>query len=69
MFGFIMYVYIYKHTLTLFLQKIHLSASVGSTVKQQLPLVNSGNISVHLKVQVGRLFPLEIMIFVLFLLY
>ncbi|XP_036260379.1 centrosomal protein of 192 kDa [Molothrus ater] len=33
------------------LQKICLSASVDSTVKQQLPLVNSGNISVHLKVQ------------------
>uniref|UniRef100_A0A8C3M7T3 Centrosomal protein 192 n=1 Tax=Geospiza parvula TaxID=87175 RepID=A0A8C3M7T3_GEOPR len=33
------------------LKKIHLSASVGSTVKQQLSLVNSGNISVHLKVQ------------------
>ncbi|XP_059325122.1 centrosomal protein of 192 kDa [Ammospiza nelsoni] len=35
------------------LEKIHLSASVGSTVKQQLPLVNSGNISVHLKVQIS----------------
>ncbi|XP_064559275.1 centrosomal protein of 192 kDa [Zonotrichia leucophrys gambelii] len=35
------------------LEKIHLSASVCSTVKQQLPLVNSGNISVHLKVQIS----------------
>ncbi|XP_039562236.1 centrosomal protein of 192 kDa [Passer montanus] len=33
------------------LEKIHLSTSVGSTVKQQLPLVNAGNISVHLKVK------------------
>ncbi|XP_056339603.1 centrosomal protein of 192 kDa isoform X2 [Oenanthe melanoleuca] len=33
------------------LQKIHLSTSVGSTVKQQLPLENAGNISVHLKVK------------------
>ncbi|XP_009100109.3 centrosomal protein of 192 kDa isoform X1 [Serinus canaria] len=33
------------------LEKIHLSTSVGSTVNQQLPLVNSGNISVHLKVK------------------
>ncbi|XP_014726355.1 PREDICTED: centrosomal protein of 192 kDa isoform X1 [Sturnus vulgaris] len=33
------------------LEKIHLSTSVGSTVKQQLPLENAGNISVHLKVK------------------
>ncbi|NWU09012.1 CE192 protein, partial [Cephalopterus ornatus] len=33
------------------LQKIHLSASVGSTAKQQLPLKNAGNISVYLKVK------------------
>ncbi|XP_015474398.1 centrosomal protein of 192 kDa isoform X1 [Parus major] len=33
------------------LQKIYLSTSVGSTVKQQLPLENAGNISVHLKVK------------------
>ncbi|XP_039944411.1 centrosomal protein of 192 kDa [Hirundo rustica] len=33
------------------LQKIHLSTSVGSTVKQQLPLENAGNISVHLQVK------------------
>lgn len=67
MFGFIIYVYIQTYTY-LFLQKIHLSTSVGSTVKQQLPLVNAGNISVHLKVKVGWLFPLEIIIFVLFIL-
>ncbi|XP_063253097.1 centrosomal protein of 192 kDa isoform X2 [Prinia subflava] len=35
------------------LQKIHLSTSVGSTVKQQLPLKNAGNISVHLKVKIS----------------
>ncbi|XP_051628521.1 centrosomal protein of 192 kDa [Manacus candei] len=33
------------------LQKIHLSTSVGSTAKQQLPLKNAGNISVYLKVK------------------
>ncbi|KFP80195.1 Centrosomal protein of 192 kDa, partial [Acanthisitta chloris] len=33
------------------LQTMHLSTSVGSTVKQQLPLKNAGNIGVHLKVK------------------
>ncbi|XP_069634681.1 centrosomal protein of 192 kDa [Haliaeetus albicilla] len=33
------------------LQRIHLSASVGSTAKQQLPLKNAGNIGVYLKVK------------------
>ncbi|NXK53938.1 CE192 protein, partial [Chauna torquata] len=33
------------------LQTIHLSASVGSTAKQQLPLKNAGNIGVYLKVK------------------
>ncbi|XP_027741153.1 centrosomal protein of 192 kDa [Empidonax traillii] len=33
------------------LQKIHLSTSVGSTAKQQLPLKNAGNIGVYLKVK------------------
>ncbi|XP_071410367.1 centrosomal protein of 192 kDa [Pithys albifrons albifrons] len=33
------------------LQKIHLSTTVGSTAKQQLPLKNAGNISVYLKVK------------------
>ncbi|XP_039425496.1 centrosomal protein of 192 kDa [Corvus cornix cornix] len=33
------------------LQKIHLSTSVGSTVKQQLSLKNAGNICVYLKVE------------------
>ncbi|NXB38237.1 CE192 protein, partial [Eulacestoma nigropectus] len=33
------------------LQKIHLSTNVGSTVKQQLPLKNAGNISVYLKIE------------------
>ncbi|XP_056187470.1 centrosomal protein of 192 kDa [Falco biarmicus] len=33
------------------LQTIHLSTSVGSTAKQQLPLKNAGNIGVYLKVK------------------
>ncbi|OXB66757.1 hypothetical protein ASZ78_003002 [Callipepla squamata] len=33
------------------LQTIHLSASVGSTAKQQLPLKNAGNIGVNLKLK------------------
>ncbi|XP_030352670.1 centrosomal protein of 192 kDa isoform X2 [Strigops habroptila] len=33
------------------LQTIHLSTSVGSTAKQQLPLKNAGNIDVYLKVK------------------
>ncbi|XP_065609671.1 centrosomal protein of 192 kDa [Cyrtonyx montezumae] len=33
------------------LQAIHLSASVGSTAKQQLPLKNAGNIGVNLKLK------------------
>lgn len=69
MFGFIVCIYIQTYIITYFLQKIHLSTSVGSTVKQQLPLKNAGNISVYLKVKVGWFFPLEIMIFVLFILY
>uniref|UniRef100_A0A669P2G6 Centrosomal protein 192 n=1 Tax=Phasianus colchicus TaxID=9054 RepID=A0A669P2G6_PHACC len=36
------------------LQTIHLSASVGSTAKQQLPLKNAGNIGVNLKLKVGQ---------------
>uniref|UniRef100_A0A663F0R7 Centrosomal protein 192 n=1 Tax=Aquila chrysaetos chrysaetos TaxID=223781 RepID=A0A663F0R7_AQUCH len=36
------------------LQRIHLSASVGSTAKQQLPLKNAGNIGVYLKVKVDQ---------------
>lgn len=48
-------------TLIFFFQTIHLSASVGSTVKQQLPLKNAGNIGVNLKLKVGWLFRLEIM--------
>uniref|UniRef100_A0A8C4XM65 Centrosomal protein 192 n=1 Tax=Falco tinnunculus TaxID=100819 RepID=A0A8C4XM65_FALTI len=36
------------------LQTIHLSTSVGSTAKQQLPLKNAGNIGVYLKVKVDQ---------------
>uniref|UniRef100_A0A8C5X2I2 Centrosomal protein 192 n=1 Tax=Malurus cyaneus samueli TaxID=2593467 RepID=A0A8C5X2I2_9PASS len=36
------------------LQKIHLSTTVGSTVKQQLPLKNAGNIRVYLKAKVDQ---------------
>ncbi|XP_042725882.1 centrosomal protein of 192 kDa isoform X2 [Lagopus leucura] len=35
------------------LQTIHLSASVGSTAKQQLPLKNAGNIGVNLKLKIS----------------
>ncbi|NWX87377.1 CE192 protein, partial [Nothoprocta pentlandii] len=36
------------------LQTISLSASVGSSSKQQLPLKNAGNIGVHLKVKISN---------------
>uniref|UniRef100_A0A8B9ZC28 Centrosomal protein 192 n=1 Tax=Anas platyrhynchos TaxID=8839 RepID=A0A8B9ZC28_ANAPL len=36
------------------LQTIHLSTTVGSTAKQQLPLKNAGNIGVHLKVKTSN---------------
>uniref|UniRef100_A0A8D0FP56 Centrosomal protein 192 n=1 Tax=Strix occidentalis caurina TaxID=311401 RepID=A0A8D0FP56_STROC len=36
------------------LQKIYLSANVGSRAKQQLPLKNAGNIGVYLKVKVDQ---------------
>ncbi|KAM9303176.1 centrosomal protein of 192 kDa [Morus bassanus] len=36
------------------LQTIYLSASVGSTAKQQLPLKNAGNIGVYLKVKTSN---------------
>ncbi|NXI71427.1 CE192 protein, partial [Anseranas semipalmata] len=36
------------------LQTIHLSTSVGSTAKQQLPLKNAGNIGVYLKVKTSN---------------
>lgn len=64
-----MYIYVHTHTLLYFFQRIHLSASVGSTAKQQLPLKNAGNIGVYLKVKVGWLVPLEIMSFVPLMLY
>ncbi|KAJ7411249.1 hypothetical protein BTVI_50513 [Pitangus sulphuratus] len=41
------------------LQKIHLSTSVGSTAKQQLPLKNAGNIGVYLKVKLQSIFGSE----------
>lgn len=64
-----MCVYTYIHIHFSFFQTIHLSTTVGSTAKQQLPLKNAGNIGVHLKVKVGWLLHLEIMYFVPLMLY
>lgn len=66
--GCTMYVCVHTYALYFF-QTIYLSASVGSTAKQQLPLKNAGNIGVHLKVKVGWLLPLEIMSSVTLVLY